>query len=229
LRAIVLGSSFRLEDMHDFVRRLSVRVASLIDQTSNRANKRRVRISGFLSKPLAAALLLSVAVVLLIACGAAVGSTSNGANPAGDQATNFDFTLYQGKEVLGGSDLNLSQITGKPIVLNFWAGLCPPCRAEMPDFQRFYEEHSDVVTVLGIDVGRFTGLGNEKDAKDLLAELDVTYPVGFTDDASVIPSYRVLGMPTTVFISADGTIFRTWNGILDQEVLEEQTRALLGL
>ncbi|MCH8177516.1 MAG: TlpA family protein disulfide reductase, partial [Proteobacteria bacterium] len=59
---------------------------------------------------------------------------------------------------------------GLPVVLNFWAGLCPPCRQEMPDFQEISEERAGEVLILGIDVGRFTNLGSQQDALDLLAD-----------------------------------------------------------
>ena len=56
--------------------------------------------------------------------------------------------------------------------------LSVPCRAEMPQFQAFHEEFKDQVTLLGIDLGPFTGLGSHEDADELLQELGVTYPDG---------------------------------------------------
>ena len=98
-----------------------------------------------------------------------------------EAAPDFEFTLYQGEGELGGSELSMSELQGKPVVLNFWAGLCPPCRAEMPDFQAFQDENRDRLTVLGIDVGQFTNLGTQEDARLLLTDLGVTYPAGYTD------------------------------------------------
>jgi hypothetical protein len=72
---------------------------------------------------------------------------------------------------------------------------------------------------LGIDLGRFTGLGSQEEAKELLEELEVTYPAGFTNDSSVIRDYQVLGMPTTIFIDTDGKIFNKWTGALNSSVL----------
>ena len=110
--------------------------------------------------------------------------------PAGEKlAQDLSFTLYQGSDVLGEGNLTISSLQGKPLVLNFWAGLCPPCRAEMPDLQEFYEENKDRVNLLGIDVGQFTGLGDQASAKALLEELDVTYPAGFTNDGGVMRDY----------------------------------------
>ena len=146
---------------------------------------------------------------------------------AKDLAPNFNFTLFQGKEKLGAGQLDLAQFRGKPVVLNFWAGLCPPCRAELPDLQEFYEEYRDRVTLIGIDLGQFTGLGSQKDATELLEELGITYPAASTEDASVIKKYKVFGMPTTIFIDAEGEIFKNWGGALNKTVLRDQTNAML--
>ena len=161
-----------------------------------------------------------LSMVGLIACGA-----SDDLRPAPD----FQFTLYQGDEVLGGNEMMLSDLRGKPVVLNFWAGLCPPCRLEMPDFQQFYDEFSDRITLLGLDVGPFLiGLGTTQDAKDLLKELDVSYPAGYPANDNAPRDYEVVGMPCTFFITADGKIFRKWcAGILTKAKLSEIAEQML--
>ena len=116
--------------------------------------------------------------------------------------------------------MRLSDVFGRPLVLNFWARLCGPCWSEMPDLQDFYEEHKGEVGLLGVDVGQFTGLGQPKDASKLLDALGVTYPAGYTDDANVVRDYGVRAMPTTVFISSDGSIFQSWTGAIEREQLE---------
>jgi len=141
--------------------------------------------------------------------------------------SDLPFTLYQGSEVQGEGNLTVGSLKGKPLVLNFWAGLCPPCRAEMPDPQEFYEENKDRVNLLGLDVGQFTGLGNQDSGKALLKDLDVTYPAGFTSDGSVMRDYKVLGMPTTVFIDSNGEVFRHWGGVLNNEALTRITNEML--
>jgi hypothetical protein len=97
----------------------------------------------------------------------------------------------------------------------------------MPDLQEFYDGSKDEVTLLGIDVGQFTGLGTRRDARNLLKELGITYPAGYTGDGSVVRKYEVLGMPTTVFINADGTVFETWSGGLNLNILERLSGAML--
>ena len=169
-----------------------------------------------------ALLLLPALVFAIAACGGGNGETSD--LPA---APDFDFTLYQGEGELGATALSMSDLQGKPVVLNFWAGLCPPCRAEMPDFQAFHDENRDRVVVLGIDAGQFTGLGTQDDARSLLADLGVSYPAGYTTDNTIMRRYEVLGMPTTVFINSRGEVFRQWGGILDHEVLQDITDEML--
>ena len=150
---------------------------------------------------------LVVLAFLLAACGGDSGDAEDEmpSLPSGteidmsaekDLAPNFTFTMYQGEDKLGASELDLAQLRGQPVVLNFWAGLCPPCRAEMPDFQSFYDKFKDRATLIGIDLGQFTGLGSQQDAKDLLQELGVTYPAGFTNDSGVVKDFKILGMPT---------------------------------
>ena len=165
-------------------------------------------------------ILALVAVVLVATLG---GGSSVGAAP------NFAITLYQGDGELGAHTLDLGDLRGKPVVLNFWAGLCPPCRAEMPDLQEFHDEFKDKVTLIGIDLGRHTGLGSQRDAQELLNDLEITYPAGFTNDASVAMDYEVLAMPTTVFINSDGEIFRKWGGLLTLGVLSDVTNEMLAL
>ena len=144
-------------------------------------------------------------------------------------APDFRLTLYQGAEVLGAEELEFSSIfrAGKPVVLNFWAGLCPPCRAEMPGFQRVYEELGDRFVLLGLDVGPFTGLGSRADGQALLRELGITYPAGTTFREGVMADYKVRGMPTTVFLTASGQVLDTHVGLLDEKTFRSKVESLL--
>ncbi len=181
--------------------------------------------------------LVLVSASATIACGTGndsaseIGITSiigDESSSAGYKAPNFSFSLFQGEDVVGGQELDLHSLIGsKPIVLNFWAGLCPPCRAEMPDLQEFNQEYKDQALLLGIDLGQFFGLGNLEDAKNLLKELEVTYPAGSTADSDLVKNYKVLAMPTTIFINTDGTIVNKWTGALNSSVLSDETTKML--
>ena len=169
----------------------------------------------------------AVAAIAIVAAIVFAVSSSSGSSGEGASAPDFEFRLYQGANEIGFREGNLARLHGQPMVLNFWAGLCPPCRAEMPQFQVFYEEFKDDITLLGIDIGIFTGLGSHGDADALLRELGVTYPAGWTDDGSVPRKYGVTAMPTTVFISSDGKIFEKRAGAIDANFLARVTQELL--
>ncbi len=186
-----------------------------------RRNSRNTLWYGLLGGSL---LLGAVVAVILVTSG---GSSGAEITATKDLAPDFSFTLYQGQPTLGAQSLDISDLQGKPVVVNFWAGLCPPCRAELPELQEFYEDFKDQVTLVGVDIGQFTGLGNQQDARDLLSELGITYPNGFTDEGGVVPQYRIVSMPTTIFINSRGEVFRRWSGALNQEVLTEVVEEML--
>ena len=204
---------------------------------------------------IAAALLLALA--LLMACGGDAGdgdlgggsgeangggATETAANIpivvsqgqdvlGGEQvamAADFPIIVSQGQDVLGGEQVAMASLLGEmPVVMNFWAAECPPCRAELPEFQKFYGEYRDEVLVLGIDLGQFTFQGTPEQGRELLAELGVSFPAGHTEDSEILPKYRVLGLPTTVFINADGSIHDKWTGALNEETLIEKAEEML--
>lgn len=192
--------------------RRSQRVSAAAATTSQK-NRQKILMWGGLGS---AAI---IAVVLFAILAPGLGGPS--------QAADFNFTLYQGADELGSREMSLSRLDSKPVILNFWAGLCPPCRAEMPEFQLFYNEYKDRVTLIGIDIGPFTGLGSHRDAEELLRELGITYPAGFTNDGSVPRKFGVTGMPTTVFIQPGGEIFEKRSGALNFSFLTRVTNSML--
>ncbi|MDR7551112.1 MAG: TlpA disulfide reductase family protein [Armatimonadota bacterium] len=146
-------------------------------------------------------------------------------------APDFEIVMYQGTSEVGGSTIALSSLwetEKRPVVLNFWAGLCPPCRAEMPDFQRLYNERDQrSFTLIGVDIGPFIGLGSREDGRALLRELGVMFPAGTTFDARTLRDYQILGMPTTVFITAGGRILRKHAGLLTRGQMAAFTEELI--
>jgi cytochrome c biogenesis protein CcmG, thiol:disulfide interchange protein DsbE len=144
-------------------------------------------------------------------------------------APDVEIVMYQGDAAVGGSKIRLSQLWGKgrPAVLNYFAGLCPPCRAELPDFQRLYADSAkDKFTLIGVDIGSFVGLGSRDDGKALLRELKITFPAG-TISADGFHKLGILGMPTTVFITADGKILKKYTGMLTRDQMNTFVGELL--
>lgn len=137
-----------------------------------------------------------------------------GGSGAAQAAPEVTFQVYGGPGLTPDATMKLSELRGKPVVLNFWAGLCPPCRAEMPDFQRIAQGYEGRVALVGIDIGPFVGLGSNADARKLLRDLGITYATGRALNQNEIIPYDILGMPTTFFLDAQGNITKKWSGYL---------------
>jgi thiol-disulfide isomerase/thioredoxin len=166
--------------------------------------------------------------LILTACNGVVQS-ADPETPEVQLAADFEVIVYQGHDELGGEEVGLSDLLagGKPIVLNFWAGNCPACRLEMPDFERSYGLHRDEVLFLGLDVGSSTGLGSNEEGQALLQELGVTYPAGAVHDADVVSAYHLVGMPSTYFITPAGEVHKQWTGLLNEAKLGDLIDELL--
>ena len=127
---------------------------------------------------------------------------------SGQPASDFELILFDGQS------LRLSDLRGKVVVLNFWASWCPPCRAEMPDFEEMWRElqHQDVV-FLGIALS-----DSEKDARAFADATGVTYPLGMDQTGRIGRDYRVISLPTTFLIDRDGNESRRF-GIANRGAL----------
>ena len=199
-------------------------------------------------RKLVAASLLAAAV--LSGCGAGdapAAAVSSGGLPAASVSANqsaagsgapvalasgfrdFDLVAYQGDDVLGGHEVKFSSVfrNGKPIVLNYWAGLCPPCRAEMPGFQRAADAHAGQVVFVGVDVGPFVQLGTREDAVQLYNALRIRYPLAYATSVQPLRLYSVQGMPTTVFFSAGGRVVDKVSGMLSESQVNAEIQKLL--
>ena len=111
-----------------------------------------------------------------------------------------DFTL----DLLGGGEVTLSDLRGKPVVVNLWASWCPPCRAEMPAIQKVYQDYQDLgLVVLGVNT---TNQDSEADAAAFVRQYGLTFPIPLDRDGSVSVRYQLSGLPTTFFIDRKGII-----------------------
>ncbi len=115
-----------------------------------------------------------------------------------------------------GRQVTSNSLRGTPVVLNFWATWCVPCRKEMPDLQAVHHLFGSRVAFVGIN-----NRDSRRVAIKLLGETGVTYPSGFDPDGRIAAAFAVVGMPTTVYISADGTVLATHTGQLNTHRLRE--------
>ena len=171
-----------------------------------------------------------VFVAMTFACAGpeAKGSETATAPASVPSRLDFDVVLYQGEDIIDASELPFASLLGdKPIVLNYWASNCPPCAAEMPEFQRVYEVYKGRVLFFGLDVGRFGGYGGPEDSMRELRQLGVTYPAAPVPDTETLQRLRVLGLPSTDFITPGGEVHKNWTGILNESKLKELVEELL--
>lgn len=166
-------------------------------------------------------LLLFIILAVVLALAAGLYRNLSGQNstipPAADTAPPrpaADFTVYD----LEGNEVRLSDFTGKPIVLNFWASSCSPCRSEMPDFQTAYESLGENVQFLMVNVtdGYWDTL---ETASAYVADRGFTFPVYYDTTVDAAVTYGIRGLPTTVFINAEGNIIASRSGAINLEIL----------
>ena len=139
-----------------------------------------------------------------------------------------DFTLTS----LDGKDVTLSELRGKKVVLNFWATWCPPCKAEMPHMQNYYEQYAkkDNVEIIAVNLTQA-----ERDVTDdakvdsvmtFRDSFNLTFPILLDPKNSAGEDYQILTIPTTYFIDSNGYIQRAIKGPMNVEMLKQYVEAL---
>ena len=124
----------------------------------------------------------------------------------------YDFTVLDAN----GNPVKLSDYTGKPIVLNFWASWCGYCVHEMPDFEAMYKKYGDRVNFLMVNVGDNSLAASLKYASDN----GYTFPVFFDYSEEAMYAYGATSIPKTYFFDANGNAVYYAAGMIDGETLE---------
>lgn len=141
----------------------------------------------------------------------------------GKDTPNFTLPLFSRYQPEYGATFDKAVQTGKPMIVNFWASWCFPCREEMPVLQAAWQDHQNEVMFVGVN----TQETNKEDAQALLDEFKLTYPNGTDQKSRINIDYGLFGLPETFFIRADGTLSYRHSGAVTQEIMDEQIQALL--
>lgn len=127
-----------------------------------------------------------------------------------------DFQLQS----LDGKELKLSDLKGKTVILNFWASWCPPCKAEMPHFQKFYLDHkNENVEIIAINLT--TQEDSTTDIEDFVDDYGLTFPILLDSNGILGKTYQAITIPTSYMIDTQGFIRKKIIGPMNTELLEQ--------
>lgn len=170
--------------------------------------------------PLSLVILIVVGFIVLLWTGLAKKEPPTGASGAAQiNRPAADFTL----PLFSGGNITLSSLKGKPVVLNFWASWCPPCREEALTLEETWQVYQDRdVTFIGIDIQ-----DREADARAYIEEFGITYPNGPDIGGKITINYGVAGIPVTFFVNREGRIVSRWVGAISEGLLKARIEEIL--
>ena len=130
-----------------------------------------------------------------------------------------DFAIHQAN----GETAYLSDYRGRPILINFWATWCPPCRAEMPELVRAYNEHQDEgLVVIAVD-----SMESQEAVAKFVKAFNMNMPVVIDVQGQVMDAYKTQSLPSSFFIDRNGVVQVRWIGILTPEALQKNLDEIL--
>ncbi len=148
-------------------------------------------------------------------------NTSANDNSATDLQTP-DFTVYD----MDGNAVKLSDYFGKPIIVNFWATWCGPCKSELPAFDTMYAKYKDEVHFLMVNL-----TDGSRDTKESVTAFvndgGYSFPVYFDTTMEAAYTYSAYSIPMTLLITSDGHLAHTQMGAMSEETLEQYTQTLI--
>ena len=121
-------------------------------------------------------------------------------------------------QTINGETVQLSDYKGKRVIVNFWATWCPPCRAEIPDFQKLYEKKD--VEILGVNLTETEE--SPEQVETFIKEFGMTFPVVMDVNSDVADTYQVSAYPTSYMIDSNGRIQFVAMGALNYDLMIQE-------
>ena len=132
-----------------------------------------------------------------------------------------DFTVYDAE----GNEVKLSDFFGKPIVLNFWASWCPPCKGELPYFNEVYLNQKDSIVFVMVDLvddQRET----QQSGQSYIESQGYDFDVYFDSKQQAAYTYNISSIPTTILIDAEGNMVKAYIGSVDENTLNDAIKLI---
>lgn len=156
------------------------------------------------------------------------GSTSRRTPPTvGSPVPDFTLALLDGEGLASeglaseGDEARLSELKGRPVVINFWATWCAPCEQEMPLLQQYADRYEGQLALLGVDYEE-----DESVVREFVTEREITFPILLDRSGIVANQYYVRNFPTTFFVDSEGVLRAQHLGMLTEELLEKYLKTI---
>lgn len=131
----------------------------------------------------------------------------------GEVAPDFELTTLDGKAV------KLSDYKGKKVILNFWATWCPPCRAEMPHMQNYFEDKAEQENVAILAVNLTTEDRGVDKVEGFVKEYELAFPIPMDTDGDIGALYQAVTIPTSYMIDTEGKVQNKIVGPMDETMM----------
>jgi cytochrome c biogenesis protein CcmG/thiol:disulfide interchange protein DsbE len=163
-------------------------------------------------------LLAAIVILALLPIYQALTQSGKELSKPGYRAPSFKITD------LDGNMYTMDRLKGKPVLINFWASWCEPCRKEMPDLIKLYGQYKDRIEIVAVNV---TARDSSEPVQAFVQEYRLPFPVLLDNKGEVADQYHIAPIPTTYFVDKNGVIAERQVGVTDYAALEAKINRLL--